>query len=152
MPEHATLQQWAEKVPDWARPLPHPKSSPAHIEPSDVADLIRTKIPGVDFIVVDTRRQDWEASFVRTAINLPAQSFHQTLPTVLPLLKNVPLVIFYCNACTLVSRGSRTASWYQDAVDAAGITTSEARILTGGVRGWVASYGEDDGLTVKILS
>jgi len=152
MPEHATPQQWADRTPEWALSLPYPKSSPQYIEPPALATLIRNKKPGIDFVVVDLRKQDWETQFVRSAINLPAQSFHQTLPTLLPLLKNVPLVIFYCQACSIVSRGARAASWYQDALDTAEITTSEARILTGGIKGWVAAFGEDEYLTVKIPS
>lgn len=87
---------------------------------------------------------------MRTSINLPAQSLHQSLPTLVPLLSKVPLVIFYCKACTIVSRGARGASYYQDALDAAGITTSQAKILTGGIQGWIAKYGEDEALTIKI--
>lgn len=68
---HATPQQWAGKIPDWAQSLPHPKSSPSHIEPSEVAQLIRTKQPGVDFVVVDTRKQDWE-------VNLRSPASHNT--------------------------------------------------------------------------
>lgn len=92
----------------------------------------------------------YQTNFVRTAINLPAQSFHQSLPSLLPTLQNTPLVIFYCNACSLVSRGTRTASWYQDALDEVGVTTSQARVLTGGIKGWREAYGDDALLTVKI--
>ncbi|KAI0765515.1 hypothetical protein BC629DRAFT_1596641 [Irpex lacteus] len=104
MPEYPTPQQWAEKTPAWAQSLPHPKSNPAHISVAEVAELIRTKKPGVDFIIVDTRKADWDTNYIRTAINLPAQSFHQSLPGLLPLLQDVPLVIFHCQACSLVSR------------------------------------------------
>ena len=48
------------------------------------------------------------------------------------------------------SRGARSASYYQDALDAAGLKWSEARILTGGIQGWIAQYGDDEGLTAKI--
>ena len=37
-----------------------------------------------------------------------------------------------------------------DALDDAGITTSAARILTGGVEGWLAEYGAAEDLTTKI--
>ena len=91
-----------------------------------------------------------QTAFVRTAINLPAQSFHQSLPSLLPVLQRVPLVIFYCKACAITARGPRIAAWYQDALDDAGITTSAARILTGGVEGWLAEYGAAEDLTTKI--
>lgn len=161
---------WADNIPDWASSLPLPKSNPPQIGSSEVAELIQTNKAGVDFLIIDTRRQDWEVStdaqwnlsrspdillfvqkaFIRTAINLPAQSFHQSLPGLVPILQTVPLVIFYCNACTITARGPRIAAWYQDALDAAGIKTSSARILTGGIKGWVATYGNVDELTAKI--
>ena len=94
--------------------------------------------------------RDLQTAYVRTSVNLPAQSFHQSIPALLPLFSKVPLVIFYCKACTIVSRGARAASYYQDALNAAGIKTSEARILTGGIQGWIAKYGEDEKLTVKL--
>ncbi|KIP10599.1 hypothetical protein PHLGIDRAFT_101017 [Phlebiopsis gigantea 11061_1 CR5-6] len=109
-----------------------------------------TKQAGVDFLIVDLRRIDWENACVRTSINLPAQSLYQSLPALLPVLSKVPLVIFYCQSCSTISRGARGASQYQDALDAAGITTSHGRILTGGIKGWIADYGEDETLTVKL--
>ncbi|KAI0084180.1 Rhodanese-like domain-containing protein [Irpex rosettiformis] len=152
MSEYPTPQQWIEKTPDWARSLPQPKSNPPHISIAEVAELIRTKKPSVDFIVVDLRRADWDTNYIRTAINLPAHSLYQSLPSLLPLLQSIPLVIFHCQSCSPVSRGSRAASWYQDALNEAGITTSQARILTGGIKAWVAEYGDDESLTVKIPS
>lgn len=85
---------------------------------------------------------------MQTAVNAPAQTFHQTLPTLVALWKNIPLVIFYCGSCG--GRGPRVASWYQDALNAAGIKSSEARILTGGVKGWVAKYGIESDLVQKL--
>lgn len=60
---HATPSQWTDKVPEWARTLPHPKSKPAHISAAEVAELIRTKKTGADFVVVDTRKVDWEVGY-----------------------------------------------------------------------------------------
>ncbi|KAJ3557091.1 hypothetical protein NM688_g1657 [Phlebia brevispora] len=151
MSSSSPLQRpWADNVPEWAATLPAPKSNPPQIEASEVAELVRTKKAGIDFLVVDTRRQDWENAYIRTSINLPAQSFHQSLPALVPILEKVPLVIFYCNACSITARGPRIAAWYQDALDAQGIKSSSARILTGGIKGWVAAYSDAGDLTVKI--
>jgi arsenical-resistance protein 2 len=75
------------------------------------------------------------------AINLPAQTFHQTLPILLPILsrsvvrhigphkllipqylspsilsfRRIPQVIFHCSSSN--GRGPRCAGWYQDALD-----------------------------------
>ena len=91
-----------------------------------------------------------QTGYVRTSINLPAQSLYQSLPTLLPLLSKVPQVIFYCKACTIVSRGARGAAYYQDFLDAHGIKESRALILRGGIQGWIEKYGNDEALTVKL--
>ncbi|KAJ3479052.1 hypothetical protein NLI96_g9338 [Meripilus lineatus] len=139
----------AASVPSWAVHLPAPQSNPAWIEQSEVEDLIKSSATkaGVDFLIVDVRRNDLENYLLKTAVNVPAQTFHQTLPTLVSIWRNIPLVIFYCGSCG--GRGPRCASWYQDALNAESITTSEARILTGGVKAWVAKYGETSDLVQK---
>lgn len=47
-------------APSWSVGLPEPKSSPPGISNEVVADLIKTKESGKDFIIVDTRRTDFE--------------------------------------------------------------------------------------------
>ena len=89
-------------------------------------------------------------AYIRTAINLPAQSFYQTLPGLLVLLSRIPVVVFHCQSCTATGRGARTAAYYQDALDAAGVTTSEGRVLTGGIKAWVEEFGADQELTVAL--
>ena len=156
-------------VPEWAATFPVPQSNPPTIDPEELAELIRTKQGGKDFLVVDVRRTDfevtnhhililneavtarsYETAFIRTAINLPAHSFYQTLPSLLPLLQSIPIVIFHCNSCSPGGRGPRTAAWYQDALDIQGIKSSHAVILASGVKGWIARYEEDTNLTVKL--
>lgn len=57
----STAPNWAESnTPEWAKALPLPKSNPGRIDASDVAELIHTKEAGVDFVVVDLRKADWE--------------------------------------------------------------------------------------------
>lgn len=73
MPEYPTPEQWAEKTPAWAQSLPQPKSNPAHISVAEVAELIRTKKPGVDFIIIDTRKADWD---VRSSSHISVGSKH----------------------------------------------------------------------------
>lgn len=57
--------QVAEKpVPEWALSFPVPQSHPPSIDASELAELVRTKQPGKDFIVVDVRRTDFEVTLV----------------------------------------------------------------------------------------
>ncbi|TDL28246.1 hypothetical protein BD410DRAFT_739839, partial [Rickenella mellea] len=135
----------------WASALPQPKSSPPSISAEETANLIKTVKVGKDLIIVDTRRTDFEDYFIHGAINLPAHSFCQTLPGLVPLLSPVPLVIFHCNSCGKVtSRGRLVASWYQDALNEHGITTSKAKYLEGGIKGWIERYAQDPDLAVKL--
>lgn len=83
---------------------------------------------------------------VKTAINIPAQSFYMTRSNWLNLLGEIPLVIFYCSSSN--GRGPRCAGWYQDLLDEKGNTVSEAAVLQGGIKGW-SEYEKD--LTDPIL-
>ena len=71
---------------------------------------------------------------VKTAINIPAQSFHMTRANWFNLLGDIPLVIFYCSSSN--GRGPRCAGWYQDLLEETGNTTSEAVVLAGGIKEW----------------
>lgn len=49
-------------VPEWAAAFPVPQSHPPSIEPEELAELIRSKQGGKDFLVVDVRRTDFEVT------------------------------------------------------------------------------------------
>ena len=83
---------------------------------------------------------------VKTAINIPAQSFYMTRLNWLNLLGEISLVIFYCSSSN--GRGPRCAGWYQDLLKETGNTISEAAVLEGGIKGW-SVYEKD--LTDAIL-
>ncbi|BGP56220.1 hypothetical protein JCM8202_005777 [Rhodotorula sphaerocarpa] len=103
-----------------------------------------------ELLVVDVRRTDFEDAFIKGAINLPAHSFYQTLPSLLPILSRYHCVIFHCQSSS--GRGPRCAGWYQDALDAAGTAqeTSRAVVLSGGIKAWVKELGQDEELTVEL--
>jgi len=88
---------------------------------------------------------------IPNAINLPAQSFHQTLPTLMPILSQCVYkrciahvrysdVFFHCSSSN--GRGPRCAAWYEDALVEQGIT-SNARVLTGGIKAWMSHYPDE---------
>ena len=64
LPPH---RPWSENVPDWAASLPTPRSNPPQIDATELAQLIRTKRAGVDFLVIDLRREDWQVSYIARA-------------------------------------------------------------------------------------
>jgi hypothetical protein len=74
---------------------------------------------------------------VRTAVNIPAQSFYYTLSTWVKTLGTIPLVIFYCSSSN--GRGPRCAGWFQDALDDVENRVSEAIVLAGGIKQWAVA-------------
>jgi len=135
-------------TPAWYELLPAPRSQPPPITQEALAELIRTKEAGKDYVVVDVRRTDFEHGYVKGAINLPAHSFNQTLPGLVPILSNIPLVVFYCNRST--GRGPRCAGWYADALPSD--AKSQSLVLEGGIKGWMDKWGNDESLCVSLPS
>ncbi|TFY61638.1 hypothetical protein EVG20_g6980 [Dentipellis fragilis] len=131
----------------WHQAFPEPASTPGRMSVEELHAQL-TKAEKLDeILVVDVRRTDFENAFIRGAINLPAHSFYPTLPTLVHILSRYPTVVFYCGSSN--GRGPRVAGWYQDALDAQGITTSRAVVLEGGIKAWVQKFGESD-LTCKL--
>ncbi|PVG04094.1 Rhodanese-like protein [Serendipita vermifera] len=135
----------------WPASLPEPVSKPKHITPEELKAIITKEgaVSGRDYIVVDVRRTDFENAFIKGAVNLPAQSFYQTLPTTATVLGNTPQVIFHCNHCTPTGRGPRCAGWYADEIARQG-KSSEALVLEGGIQNWLSQYGDVEDLTVSL--
>jgi rhodanese-related sulfurtransferase len=75
---------------------------------------------------------------VRTAINIPAQSFYPTRLTWVELFGKIPFVIFYCSSSN--GRGPRCAGWFQDALDENGDQIAKSFVLAGGIKGWVEAH------------
>ncbi|KAJ9094065.1 hypothetical protein QFC21_006166 [Naganishia friedmannii] len=73
--------------------LPKPVATPGSITVDELTALMRDEgeVAGHTYVVVDVRRMDLEEEVhyvLPSAINLPAQSFYQTLPTVGTLLSS----------------------------------------------------------------
>ncbi|KDN35158.1 hypothetical protein RSAG8_11803, partial [Rhizoctonia solani AG-8 WAC10335] len=115
-----------------------------------LVEIMQQKRAGVDFVVVDVRRNDFENVYIKGAINLPAQSFYPTLPTTITLLSKIPDVIFHCNSCTATGRGPRVAGWYAGQLKQLGITSSKAWILDGGIKRFESLYRDEDKLVGKL--
>lgn len=88
-------------------------------------------------------------AIVKGAINLPAQSFYITLPTLLPLLSQIPIVVFYCGSSQ--GRGPRCAGWYADALkEAKKDGSSQSLVLDGGIKAWISRWKEDTLMCVEV--
>ncbi|CUA69480.1 hypothetical protein RSOLAG22IIIB_14034 [Rhizoctonia solani] len=140
----------AAPATQWHDAFPTPPFDTPRMSAENLAEIIQQKVAGVDYLVVDVRRNDFENVFIKGAINLPAQSFYPTLSTTTTLLSKIPDVIFHCNSCTETGRGPRVAGWYATQIKQFGITTSKAWILDGGIKRFESLYGDDDKLVVKL--
>lgn len=131
-----------EEAPWWAA-FPAPKAKCEDIPADEVFQLLQTHVPGAqrDFLLIDVRRTDWEGGTISTSINLPAHTLYPTRAAIYQLVKQagVSRVIFYCGSCN--GRGPRAAAWMQDYFDDVGEKDIRALVLTGGIKGWVRSYG-----------
>jgi len=100
---------------------------------------------------------------IRGSDNWAAQTFYDDLPAFYEKYKDTTRVIFYCSKSN--GRGPRCAGWYvfhmvyleyvidafkihryQDYLDSREDHKSTAYLLKGGVKNWLAQYGDNDGL------
>ncbi|GFZ44254.1 hypothetical protein JCM24511_01976 [Saitozyma sp. JCM 24511] len=121
-------------------------SGPGHMSVAELKALMDDPSlrAGVDFLVVDVRRTDLDepgAVIIPRAINVPAQTFQQTLPTLVTVLSRIPKIVFHCNSSK--GRGTRTAGWYAAELERQGVMSSKAYILTGGIIAWKEAYPDE---------
>ncbi|KAF9468716.1 S-adenosyl-L-methionine-dependent methyltransferase [Collybia nuda] len=117
------------------------QSSPALMSHEELAAFVGGTGDSGDFVAVDGGR-------VKGSVNWPAQTFYDDLPRILEKYKNKKKVVFYCGSSS--GRGPRCAGWYQDYLNETGTTTSQAYILQGGVKAWLAKYAGDDNLVDQV--
>lgn len=132
-----------ESTPQWHAAFPTPAFDTPRMSPESLADIMNSKVAGVDYLVVDVRRTDFEGIVIHGAINLPAHSFYQTISTIATLIGNIPHVVFHCNSCSETGRGPRVAGWYAEHLRKLGITTSQAWVLDGGIKKFGSLYAGD---------
>ncbi|TFK97805.1 Rhodanese-like domain-containing protein [Pterulicium gracile] len=136
-----------------AFPQPNPKTPVHSITPADLAAKLRAGEGTTHkLLVVDVRRTDFENAAIHSAVNAPAHSLYPTLrPGLLKMFSAFESVVFHCNSCSPGGRGDRCARWYQEAVDEAGLNDrTKALVLQGGIKAWVAEYGDDEEVTLKL--
>ena len=80
------------------------------------------------------------------AINLPAQTFHPLLPTLIPLLTKIPIIVFYCSSS--LGRATRCAGWLIDALPPD--SKCMVFILEGGMKAWRGRFGEDERMVIMM--
>lgn len=93
--------------------FPAPKSSPPFVSHDVLREMIEESAGDEDtgFVIVDVRRVDFEDACIKSAVNIPAQSFFHGIPTWSKVFGD-RTVIFHCVSSN--GRGPRCAAWYQD--------------------------------------
>jgi rhodanese-related sulfurtransferase len=131
---------------NWWAAYPAVKSSPASMKAEEVVALKKDPASSAEFAVIDVRRNDHAGGHVRGSDNWAAQTFYDNLPAFYEKYKDTPKVIFYCQNSKPNARGPRSAGWYQDYLNSQEGHKSTAYILEGGIKSWLAKYGDDEDL------
>ncbi|KAL2863420.1 putative arsenate reductase (Arc2) [Aspergillus lucknowensis] len=148
-PYTASITMTTQEPPGtpWHADFPAPKTeNPAWFPRETLLDWMKEgkKKSGVDFLLVDLRRTDFEGGTIRGSLNLPAQSLYPTLPTLFALVRSAGVkdVVFYCGSSQ--GRGTRGAGWFADYLRDQGVSDGEVKSwrLEGGIKGWVKA-GEE---------
>ncbi|EEQ32900.1 hypothetical protein McanCB56680_004248 [Microsporum canis] len=126
----------------WHSAFPAPKATVGSVSRSTVLEWLSKKDGPLDYVLVDVRRVDHEGGTISGSLNLPAQSFYASRPTVYKLLKQAGIkkAVFYCGSCN--GRGPRAAGWLADYLQERGDNDIQSLILEGGIKGWVKAGGE----------
>ncbi|KAF7591035.1 hypothetical protein BBP40_002053 [Aspergillus hancockii] len=133
----------AQPTAPWHAAYPAPKNVAPTISRQELLQWIRDgKKAGVDFILVDVRRTDFEGGTIRGSLNLPAQSLYPTIPTLYSLVSSssVKHVIWYCGSSG--GRGTRTGGWFADYLEERQDASVKSLVLEGGIKGWAAAGKE----------
>ncbi|KAL2394660.1 hypothetical protein ABEF93_003340 [Exophiala dermatitidis] len=129
---------------EWHEAYPNPRNqSPDAITREDLLErLQKDQKPGVDFLLVDLRKVDYQGGTIKGSLNLPAQSLYYSLPTLLNICQHAGIksVIFYCGSSQ--HRGSRAAGWFDDLIKDRQVVGVRSFILRDGVGGWARAGDE----------
>ncbi|KNZ77271.1 Arsenite methyltransferase [Termitomyces sp. J132] len=128
----------------WWDAYPKVKSDPGRIPMEELEILMRESPTNGNLAVIDVRKDDRAGGHIRGSENWYAQTFYDNLPAFLEKHKNTSRVIFYCGSSS--GRGPRCAGWYQDYLNDKSVTSSTAYVLQGGIKAWLAKYGDQEDL------
>ncbi|KAJ1661826.1 Cdc25 phosphatase Ibp1 [Coemansia sp. RSA 1813] len=122
--------------------------APERLAVDDLASLVRNKdkTPGVDYVIVDVRDEDYKVGHIPGAINVPAHEMRASTTRLLKDYGAVPMIVFHCALSQV--RGPKSARIYNEAL-AEALETAEpgsplfsqsVYILTGGFTSWVYRF------------
>jgi rhodanese-related sulfurtransferase len=62
----------------------------------DLADIVKTKEPKKDYLIVDVRDDDFRGGNIKGAHNAPSSTFHADVDDLVEQTKDTPIVVFHC--------------------------------------------------------
>ncbi|KAI8324303.1 Rhodanese-like protein [Martensiomyces pterosporus] len=124
----------------------------SRISVDQLATLVRdpTKRPGVDYLVVDVRDEDYKGGHIPGAVNVPAHEIRDRAGELIDKYAKVPEVVFHCALSQV--RGPKSARIYSEAVqqrlesagDSDPLFSQNIHVLTGGFTSWLYRFRESE--------
>ncbi|KAJ1995246.1 Cdc25 phosphatase Ibp1 [Coemansia umbellata] len=127
-------------------------SLPGRVTADELAELVRNKNrkPGVDYLIIDVRDEDYKVGHIPGAINIPAHEIRERANGLVQQYSSVPMLVFHCALSQV--RGPKSARIYKEAATEA-LTTAEpssplfnqaVNVLTGGFTSWVYRFRDTE--------
>ncbi|PVU97999.1 hypothetical protein BB559_001843 [Furculomyces boomerangus] len=128
------------------------------IEVSELAKIVRNKTlkPGIDYLVVDVRDNDFIGGHIPGAINVPAYEIRDKAVSLVREYCDIPMIVFHCALSQ--ARGPKSARIYSEISQQLSISSSQTSdsfvlskklekqkimVLTGGFTTWYYKYKND---------
>ncbi|KAE9394883.1 Rhodanese-like protein [Gymnopus androsaceus JB14] len=124
----------------------------SYISGDELAEIIRSKTPKKDYLVVDVRDDDWAGGNIVGGINMPSNDFLNSVDQLVKETKDVPMVIFHCALSQM--RGPKAARIYKETrqnilSETDSTSPTKVLILRDGFTGFQAKFKDDPKLVEK---
>ncbi|KAJ2685496.1 Cdc25 phosphatase Ibp1, partial [Coemansia spiralis] len=102
--------------------------------------------PGIDYLIVDVRDEDYHIGHIPGAVNVPAHDIRRRAGELIDEYQAVPLVVFHCALSQ--QRGPKSARIYSEIVQErlkteqpdASLARQTVQVLRGGFVGWADRF------------
>ncbi|KAJ2761807.1 Cdc25 phosphatase Ibp1 [Coemansia nantahalensis] len=120
----------------------------SYISADELASIVGdpAKTPGVDYLIVDARDEDYQIGHIPGAVNVPAHDIRLRAGKLIDKYRAVPLVVFHCALSQ--QRGPKSARIYSEIVQArleteqpgSPLASQTVQVLRGGFVGWAERF------------
>ncbi|PIA16738.1 Rhodanese-like protein [Coemansia reversa NRRL 1564] len=120
----------------------------ARISAVELAKLVRDKKkkPGVDYLIVDVRDEDYKVGHIPGAVNIPSHDVYLRAGELIGKYKHVPQIVFHCALSQ--QRGPKSARIYKEIVQerlkispsSDPLANQSIQVLDKGFVGWADTF------------